>query len=508
MQLTLEHISYAYPDSPVALFSDVSVSLRAGWTGVVGANGAGKTTLLRLATQQLAAQGGRVVSPGDMLYCAQPTSAAPDLIEEFALDWGADAGRLRSLLRIDDDWCWRFDTLSHGERKRMQLAIALWRRPHVLAVDEPTNHLDAHARELVEAALKSFDGVGLIVSHDRALLDGLVRQCIFLGEGGATLRPGNYSEAKSQAEVEHRSAVAQRESAKRELARLRAEETRRRNEADRASALRSRGRVDAGDRDAKARIGLAILTGKDGQAGRLSAQMQGRMKRAHERLGDARVRKTLGGEGIQLAGAPSRRDEVARLRGGEVRLADNRTLQIPELTVGAQDRVVLAGRNGAGKSTLLRRLAAGVLLPEECVLDIPQELDGDAVARLLDEVASLPSDAQGEVLSVVARLGSHPDRILAGDGLSPGEARKLAIAMGVVRGPQLILLDEPTNHLDIVATEALEEALAQYAGALVFVSHDRRFASRLAATWWNLEVDADGVTRVTVDHMVCQPGST
>jgi len=499
MQLMLEHVSYTYPDSPLSLFTDVSVAFQAGWTGVVGANGAGKTTLLRLAAAELMPQTGRVVAPGDVLYCPQSTATVPEALEEFALDWTADAGRLRSLLGIGDDWPWRFETLSHGERKRLQLAVVLWRRPYVLAVDEPTNHLDAESTRLVVDALKGFDGIGLIVSHDRDLLDTLVGRCAFLGSGGLQLRPGTYSEAKAQVEIERRSAIAERASAKREVGRLRAEEARRRTEADRAGALRSRARVDPGDRDAKARIGLAIVTGKDGQAGRLSAQMQGRMRRAQARLGEAVVEKVIGGDGIRLPEAASHRREVARLSASEVRLCTDRVLLIPELSVGPHDRIAIAGRNGAGKSTLIRRVAEMTLVEASAVLDIPQELDATTVAALHQEVLSLPAETRGEVLSLVTRLGSYPERILAGDALSPGEARKLMIAMGVIRQPQLILLDEPTNHLDVVATEALEDALAEYGGALVFVSHDTRFTRRLARTWWHLELDAEGVTRVRTD---------
>jgi ATPase subunit of ABC transporter with duplicated ATPase domains len=101
------------------------------------------------------------------------------------------------------------------------------------------------------------------------------------------------------------------------------------------------------------------------------------------------------------------------------------------------------------------------------------------------------------VLSLLARLGSDPEHALAGGALSPGEARKLMIAIGVASRPQLILLDEPTNHLDIMATEALEEALSSYAGALVIVSHDSRFVARLATTHWQLAEGGDGVTTVS-----------
>lgn len=262
--------------------------------------------------------------------------------------------------------------------------------------------------------------------------------------------------------------------------------------------MRSRARVDPGDRDAKGRIGLAIVSGKDGQAGRLSTQITNRLKRAEQRLDSSRVDKVLGG-GILLSGAPARRETVARTAPAEIEFSDTRTLALPELFVGREDRIALTGPNGAGKTTLLRHLVRGALLPPTGVLELPQEIGPTASLDVHRDLLALSSAERGEALALVARLGSDPERILAGDSLSPGEVRKLLIAMGVSRHPQLIVLDEPTNHLDIIATEALEDALADYHAALVFVSHDQRFTARLARTRWRLETARSGVTEVTIE---------
>ena len=112
------------------------------------------------------------------------------------------AHRLRGVLGVDASWQERWQTLSHGERKRCQMGAALYGSPDLLAVDEPTNHLDAVTRERVFAALRLYRGVGLLVSHDRALLDGLCRACLFFEQGEVVVRPGGVSQGLDEAQKE------------------------------------------------------------------------------------------------------------------------------------------------------------------------------------------------------------------------------------------------------------------------------------------------------------------
>lgn len=491
MFLTFSGVSFAYPNAVTPVLDDLSFTLPCGWTGVIGANGQGKTTLMRLAAGELIAVSGSIRLPGDALYCAQATERPPALLHDFSQDWGADASRLRSVLRVGDDWPWRFESLSHGERKRLQLAVALWRQLRVLAVDEPTNHLDIEARSWVFQALRDYEGIGLLVSHDRDLLDALVGQCVVLEHGRAGMRPGNYSAVHEQLDQARLATQREREHAKRELSRLTQEAARRRTEADRAHSRRSRGHVDPKDHDAKARIGFAIFTGKDGQAGRLSTQMKGRLTRARERLDEARVDKETRAD-IWIEGEFSGRTILAELGPARLPMGDARALQVPYLAVGPRDRIAVVGPNGAGKTTLLNALVSHLKVERERVFQVPQELSEAQAADEIRELKRLDPASRGAVLSVVARLGSTPDRLLDGETPSPGELRKLMIARGAHAGPHLLVLDEPTNHMDLPATEALEDALAAYPGALLLVSHDARFIERLADVIWEVRPLADG----------------
>ena len=187
---------------------------------------------------------------------------------------------LRRDLGVEEGWPWRYETLSSGQQKRLQVACALWQRPDLLVMDEPTNHVDVPTREAVTAALARFKGVGLLISHDRALLDALCSQCLFMAAGQVTARPGGYSQGRGQEQLERETAVRQRDQAKRERKRLAGEAQRRREEASRAAGMRSCRNLDPKDHSGKARVKLAVYTGKDGVAGKLSSRMEGRPSRA------------------------------------------------------------------------------------------------------------------------------------------------------------------------------------------------------------------------------------
>jgi ATPase subunit of ABC transporter with duplicated ATPase domains len=152
-----------------------------------------------------------------------------------------------------------------------------------------------------------------------------------------------------------------------------------------------------------------------------------------------------------------------------------------------QSRVRLEGANGSGKSTLVRALVRAWRLPPERLLYLPQELDLDERQRVLERVRSLSPEVGGRVLQRAAALGLDPDRLLLSPHPSPGEARKLMLALGLGRGVWALILDEPTNHLDLPSLERLEEALADYAGALLLVTHDARLAARCASEVWRIE---------------------
>src|SRR5512133_2452361 len=213
--IRLERLSFAHADA-VPILADADLVLPAGWTALVGENGAGKTTLLRLVAGELAPTEGRVRldPPGaPVALCAQRVDAPGDDVAALAAREDGEARRLRATLALEPGALARWDTLSPGERRRWQIGGALAREPDVLLLDEPTNHADAAAREVLVAALRRYRGVGVLVSHDRALLDALARRTLRLHRGEARLFAASYGEARALWEAERDAAWERRAAA-------------------------------------------------------------------------------------------------------------------------------------------------------------------------------------------------------------------------------------------------------------------------------------------------------
>jgi len=276
--VTVRDLSFSYSSSQNTLLSALSFSLLPGFTGIVGANGAGKTTLLQLLAGQLIPDAGLVEGVGDAVYCEQRTDDAPAGLQAFLDDWAADACELRGRLAIDTDFLFRWQTLSHGERKRAQIAHALWQAPSLLVIDEPTNHIDTSARALLLKNLQRFQGIGVIVSHDRELLDELCYQCLWLDSTHSHAYPGGFTQASEQRQADHHTAVAERDKLSRENKRLQRELVRRRTQAQSAHNSRSKKGLSRKDHDAKGKINMARNT--DSKAGNQLRQLGGRLAQA------------------------------------------------------------------------------------------------------------------------------------------------------------------------------------------------------------------------------------
>jgi ATPase subunit of ABC transporter with duplicated ATPase domains len=483
--LTFHRVSYGYPGSPEPALRDISFSIGTGWTAIAGANGCGKSTLLKLATGFLTPDNGSVAIPGKALYCPQRTDNPPDGFEEFVQSWLFPD--LMTRLGIGWDWPGRWNTLSHGERKRAQLALALGDAPDILAVDEPVNHLDARARELVGAALAGFDGIGLLVSHDRQLMDTLATRCGILYPEGLVIRRGGYTVARRE-DSREQEALRERRRVAGEKYRQLARNARRRQLTSMTLQARSSGR--------RLTFREICLTGADGpsrvdssvqKAGQLATTARCRAKRAKEEMESITYRKTHR-SGIEIPGEECHRSYLADLPEGVVQAGVFR-LHHPPLVVRRGDRIALTGPNGSGKSTLLRFLVERLDLPEGRLLYIPQELTRGESAAALARAKALGTEALGRVMACVRRLGSSPEPLLGSAVPSPGETRKLLLCLGLLDNPWFLIMDEPTNHLDLPGIECLEEALSDLRSGLLLVSHDRRFLSSTTSVEWRVALD-------------------
>ena len=481
------------------VLKDVSFVLTPGFHGLVGANGAGKTTLLRALAGELVPHEGaiRVRPPGAVVtYCPQTVDECGEDVLALSASHDGIAAELKGRLALEEDDLERWPTLSPGERKRWQIGAALAREPDVLLLDEPTNHLDAVARSRLLGALARFRGIGVVVSHNREVLEQLPRSILRVHDTKVTVHPGRYSDARAaweEARRGHEEAHARARAAVRTVERKLDAARRTQEAASRSTNARSRMK-NKNDHAARS-MGAKVVAGwADARAGRTVQVVREELERVRADVPVAERDKTLGGKVFATYGRAAQ-PVLFHVDAPEVRAGEKVVLRDVRVTIGREDRVRITGENGAGKTTLLSALLAS-RPRDNRVLYLPQELEREEIERLSSELRSLDAETRGRVLSIFSALGSDPERLLARRAadaafVSPGEARKLALASALGRHVWALVLDEPTNHLDLPTIERLERALEAYPGCIVLVTHDDAFAR--AVTNRTLDVTGGGV---------------
>jgi ATP-binding cassette, subfamily F, member 3 len=471
--------------------------------GLVGRNGSGKSTLLKLIAGMIEADGGAVERPRDARvgYLAQeaPGGAATPFETVLAADRErglllaeaerttephrigeiperldtigayaapARAARILAGLGFEGEAQHRpLDSFSGGWRMRVALAAVLFAELDLMLLDEPSNHLDLEAATWLESFLNSYRSTLVVVSHERDLLNSVVDHILHLEDGKTTLYAGGYDafarqrrERRAQAE-----ALQQRQEAKRQ----------------KLQAYIDRWRYKA----------------------HTARQAQSRLKALAKMAPVA----SLTEDATQRMDFPNPDDLrpplIALERAAVGYVADRPVLSRLTLRIDPDDRIAFLGRNGNGKTTLAR-LLSGQLQPMAGALTASGRLKvGYFAQHQVEELGTeltpyqhmsrvLPAARPEDVRAQLARFGFSGDKASVAVGLlSGGERARLALSLLTRDAPHMIILDEPTNHLDIDAREALVEALNDYEGAVIVVSHDRHL---LELTADRLVLVADG----------------
>lgn len=479
----IRKLFYKYTSAPEPIFNNINLDFETGWSGVTGINGSGKSTLLKLVSKELKSEKGMITGNELVVYCAQNTEFPPLELEEFMMTYTKEAYKLRDLLKVKDEWLGTWEVLSHGERKRLQLAVALSSDSDVLMVDEPTNHLDTHSQSIVLEALRSYKGVGILVSHDRALLDALSQHTVMIKAGEVLKYRSTFSLAQQAYDetISHKKKVLSTQ--EHELKKLSKAVQVQREKVSLAKKRFSKKGVGKFDSSLKEKINGAILTGKDKNDGQILQRTVTKQRQLSENMDKLSKEYATG---ITFEGDIAKHNFPISVEKSCIKLFESTELCFPRLSVDVGQKVGLSGENGAGKSTFIRHFMQ-MMDYEHDYLYISQEITDKQAELLFSELNDLDSDSKGELFTLVQRLGSDAKALLNSTVPSPGEMRKLLIAQGLLKQPSLIILDEPTNHMDLESIQLLESSLKEYKGALLFITHDTHFLESLSTKQWVFE---------------------
>lgn len=521
IMVLLQHIFYQHPNKD-RLFENMNLSVQNhSKTAIIGNNGSGKSTLLKLISGQLHASSGRLSVQSEPYFVPQQFGQYDHLSISEALGISNKLRAFREILEgnvsdenldiLNDDWTieercksallhWLLDeadpdqkleSLSGGQKTKVFLAGISIHEPEFILMDEPTNHLDHPSRELLYDFVRNAASTLLIVSHDRKLLQLLDTMCE-LSLSGIRVYGGNYDFYTEQKVIEQQALLNELKSVEKNLKKAREKE---RETLERQQKLDARGK----QKQDKAGVARIMMNTMRNQAENSTAKTKNMHSEKIEGISDnlQEVRSKIPGtDRIRFGFAHSSMHQGKLLfRGSELNLrfgASDLWKKPISFRINSGERVSIHGANGSGKTSLLK-LILGELKPESGIMERTTDsiLTIDQDYSLIDPAKTVYEQAQA--FNVTALLEHEVkirlNRFLFGketwdkscDHLSGGERMRLLLCCITLsnKAPDVLILDEPTNNLDIQNTEILTNAIQEYHGTILVISHDEIFLDQI-----------------------------
>ena len=485
--IQVSNLTFAYDGSYENIFENVSFQLDTNWKlGFTGRNGRGKTTFLNLLLGKYSYQGSISASVAFSYFPYEVKNkavSALEVVEEIYPDYEYwRLSREMNLLQLEDEVLYRpFETLSNGEQTKLMLAVLFLKENNFLLIDEPTNHLDIHGRALVSRYLSHKSGF-ILVSHDRAFLDGCVDHILSINKTNIEVCRGDFSTWYENKQRQDAFEQAENEKLKREIRRL--EGT-------------AREKADWSDRVEATKIGSHAYD--RGYIGHKAEKMMARSKAIEKRQQAAIDEKSKllknieRGDPLKIFQFEFHTKRLVSLQDISISYGETPVCGGVTFDIRQGDRIALQGANGSGKSSLIK-LICGEKIPYSGTLHIGNGLEISLVTQdtsglrgSLQELARGSGIDESLFLAMLAKL-DVPKAQMEKDmsALSAGQKKKVLLARSICQNAHLHIWDEPMNYIDVISRMQIEELLVKFEPTILFVEHDKMFCDHIATKWVRL----------------------
>ena len=479
--IQVSNLTFAYDGSYDTIFENVSFQIDTNWRlGFTGRNGRGKTTFLNLLLGKFPYRGSISSSVSFSYFpyeIPDKSVLAVAVVEEIYPDYQYwQLAREMNLLQLGEEVLYRpFETLSNGEQTKLMLAVLFLKENNFLLIDEPTNHLDIQGRELVSRYLNSKKGF-ILVSHDRAFLDGCVDHNLSINKTNIEVCRGNFSTWYENKQRQDAFELAENEKLKREIRRL--EDT-------------AREKANWSDRVEATKIGTHVFD--RGYIGHKAEKMMTRSKAIEKRQQAAidekskLLRNIERSDTLKIFQTPFHTKRLVSLQNVSVCYGETPVCQGITFEIRQGDRIALQGVNGSGKSSIIK-LICGENIPHTGQVRIGTGLtisyvsqDASTLRGKLSDFARDSGVDESLFLAMLAKLDVSREQMEKDmSSLSAGQKKKVLLARSICQPMHLHIWDEPMNYIDVISRMQIEELLLTFKPTILFVEHDKTFCENIA----------------------------